>query len=162
MRAFVALCLAIASLLVALLAATSVTATAGASARERSVVRAINFHRRITGVPRVRGAAGLARAAGYHSREMLAADFFSHNSRDGSSFATRIRRFARFNAVGEVIAMLSGCRGAARRAVTMWLNSPPHRSILLSGTYRRIGVGVVRGRYAGRRTCMVTADFGRR
>jgi len=162
MRAFVALCLAVASLLAALFAATAVTATAGASARERAVVRAINFQRSVNGVRHVRRAGGLARAAGHHSREMLAWDFFSHNSLDGTAFSTRIRRFARFRSVGETIAWMTGCRRAARRTLRMWMNSPPHRGVILSGRYRRVGVGVARGSFGGRRACMVTADFGRR
>jgi uncharacterized protein YkwD len=42
------------------------------------------------------------------------------------------------------------------------MNSPGHRAILLSSTYRRIGVGKRTGDYGGRRACMVTADFASR
>ena len=160
MRALGALLAAV--LLVAVEAAAPVVATADASPRERAIKRAINGQRSANGLATVRKADGLARAAGFHSRDMIAGDFFSHTSRDGTSFSSRIRRFARFSAVGENLAMLSSCRRAAARTIGMWMNSAPHRAIVLSGAYRRVGVGVKRGSYGGRRVCMVTADFGRR
>jgi uncharacterized protein YkwD len=36
----------------------------------------------------------------------------------------------------------------------MWLNSAPHRRIMLSRSFKRIGVG-----RSGSRKCFVTADF---
>ena len=38
--------------------------------------------------------------------------------------------------------------------VDMWLNSPPHRKIMLSSAFQRIGVG-----RRGSSECYVTADF---
>ena len=75
----------------------------------------------------------LARAADVHSRSMLRADFFSHGA-----FSQRVRRFAP-RRIGETIAMRSRC--SARGFVRMWLNSAPHRAVLLSRGFRRVGVG---------------------
>jgi uncharacterized protein YkwD len=44
----------------------------------------------------------------------------------------------------------------------MWMDSPGHRAVLLSSTYRRVGIGKRAGRLGGRRACVVTADFGSR
>ena len=38
--------------------------------------------------------------------------------------------------------------------------SPPHRKLLMSRSYRVIGVGVVRGTYQGYRVLYATADLG--
>jgi uncharacterized protein YkwD len=164
MRTFAALLTAaMSSFLVALSATPMTTAASGAagfSNKERAVVRAINSHRRAHGLRRVRPSGRLASAASYHTGDMLAWDYFSHTSRDGTPFATRIRRFARFRAVGETLAMLGRCR--AGRTVRMWMNSPGHRSVLLSRSYRRVGVGARSGRLGSQRTCVVTADFGGR
>src|SRR4051794_29033000 len=104
MRAFVALLLVLALTTAALLATSSAVTPGTASASTgRAVMRGINFHRVVSGRHRVRWSHRLAHAAGYHSREMLAGDFFSHNSRNGDSFSTRIHRFARFHAVGETL-----------------------------------------------------------
>ena len=105
----------------------------------------------------------LARAADFHSWEMLDADYFAHESRDGSPFSERVRRYVSPRAIGETLAMLSGCGPkAAKRVVRMWMNSPGHRPILLSSSYKRVGLGRRTGDLSGSRACVVTADFGSR
>jgi len=163
MRAAVSLALASGCLLTTLFCSPLVTA-AGAKpkvdAKERAMVRAINHQRVRHGLARVHSSGRLARAADFHSREMLAGDFFDHDSRDGTPFHRRVRRFANHRAVGETLAMLGGCgKGSARRVVRMWMNSPGHRAILLSGTYRRVGLGKRTGNLGGSRACVITADF---
>jgi len=122
---------------------------------ERTVIRAINRARASYGLRRLRANRRLARAADAHSRTMLRADFFAHGS-----FAQRVRRYVRLRSIGETIAMTSRCR--PRTVVRMWLNSPGHRAVLLSGRYRRVGVGRRLGRLGSSRACLVTADFGSR
>ena len=95
---------------------------------------------------------------------MLDANYFAHTSRDGGPFDERVRRYVNKNALGETLAMLGGgCgRGSARRVVRMWMDSPPHRAILLSGNYRRVGIGKRVGSLGSSKACMVTADFSSR
>ena len=150
------------------LAALSVSPVVAAAkprldARERAIVRVINHRRAEHDLPKVKSTRPLSRAADYHSWEMLDADYFAHESRDGGPFDKRVRRFADHRALGETLAMLGRCgNGSARRIVRMWMNSPGHRAILLDGTYRRIGVGNRTGRLGDDRVCVVTADFGSR
>ena len=130
-------------------------------ARERAIVRAINRQRADHDVPKVRATRPLSRAADYHSWEMLDADYFAHESRDGGPFDERVRRFADHRALGETLAMVGRCgNGSPRRIVRMWMNSPGHRAILLDGTYRRVGVGKRTGKLGDDRVCVITADFG--
>jgi uncharacterized protein YkwD len=164
MRSVVSLTLAFSCLLAAL-SVTSLTATAGAKPRvdskERAIVRAINRQRSRHGLAALRSSRKLARAADFHSWEMLDADYFAHESRDGGSFDKRVRRYANHRALGETLAMLGGCgRGSARKVVKMWMNSSGHRAVLLSSAYRRVGIGRRAGSLAGNRRCLVTADFG--
>jgi uncharacterized protein YkwD len=47
----------------------------------------------------------------------------------------------------------------------MWLDSPPHRKILLTSAWREVGLGAVRalaapGVYKGLDVTILTADFG--
>jgi uncharacterized protein YkwD len=44
----------------------------------------------------------------------------------------------------------------------MWMDSPGHRAILLSSSYRRIGVGKRVGSLGSSKACVVTADFSSR
>jgi uncharacterized protein YkwD len=130
---------------------------------ERSIINAVNKQRAAHGVAKVRRSAKLARAADFHSWEMLDANYFAHSSRDGGSFDNRVRRFARHRAIGETLAWMSGCgRGSASRVVRMWMNSPPHRAVLLTPLYRRIGVGKRTGHLGSTRACVITADFASR
>jgi uncharacterized protein YkwD len=122
---------------------------------ERAVVRAINRARAAHGLRKLRAHRRLARAADVHSRSMLRSDFFSHGA-----FSQRVRSYVRFRRIGETIAMRSRC--SARGFVRMWLNSPPHRAVLLSRGFRRVGVGRRTGRLGARRACLVTADFASR
>ena len=165
MRAAAPLFLAVSCLLTALCACP--VATAGAKPRmddrERAIVRAINRRRTRHSLPEVRSSRRLARAADFHSWEMLDADYFAHESRDGSPFDVRVRRYVSYRAIGETLAMVGGCgKGSARRIVRMWMNSPGHRAILLSSRFRRVGLGRRTGDLAGNHACVVTADFASR
>ena len=128
--------------------------------REKAMVRGINAQRARYGLAPVRANRRLGRAADYHSWEMLDANYFDHSSRNGESFDRRVRRYANHRALGETLAMVGGCRrGSARQVVRMWMNSPGHRAILLSGKFRRIGLAKRTGRLGATRACVVTADF---
>ena len=165
MRAVAPLTLAVSCLLTAVFTSPVTTADAAPrfDARERAIVRAINRQRTKHGLARVRSSRRLARAADYHSWEMLDANYFAHESRDGTPFDQRVRRYANHRSVGETLAMLGGCgKGSARRVVRMWMNSAGHREILLSSSYRRVGLGKRTGDLGGDRACVVTADFGSR
>jgi uncharacterized protein YkwD len=166
MRTVASMTLAFSCLLAALL-----TAPAGAAAapsrldkREKAMIRGINQQRAHHGLAAVRPSRRLARAADFHSWEMLDGNYFAHNSRDGGPFDVRIRRYAKPRALGETLAMLGGgCgRSSARRVVRMWMDSPGHRAILLSGKYRRIGLARRTGSLGGTHACVITADFGSR
>jgi uncharacterized protein YkwD len=168
MRTVALLTFASGCLLAAVLAVPAAAAAAGNAAhvddRERAMIRGINARRADHGLSPVRVSKRLTRAADYHSWEMLDANYFAHTSRDGGPFDERVRRFARHRALGETLAMLrGGCgAGSAGRIVQMWMDSPPHRAILLSSKYRRIGLARRTGKLDGERACVVTADFGSR
>ena len=122
---------------------------------ERAVIRAINRARAAHGLRGLRAHARLARAADAHSRAMLRSDSFSHGA-----FSSRVRRYVSLRRVGETIAMRTRC--SASGFVSMWLHSAPHRAVLLSRGFRRIGVGRRKGSLGYGRACVITADFGSR
>lgn len=158
-----ALALALAS--AATLAAPPTNASAGSrmDRTERKIVKLINSYRARHNKSRLRASGALNRAADRHSRAMVAHDFFAHSSRNGMAAATRVRRSSRARSVGENIAFVgAGERRAARRVVDMWIASPPHRAVLLNGSFRRIGVGRRGGDLGGSRGSAFTADFASR
>jgi len=126
---------------------------------ERKVIRIVNKIRARKGLRHLKASRPLAVASNQHTGDMLRRDFLSHSSSDGTAMPDRVRRYTGTkNWVGENIAAISG-RATARKAVRMWMNSPPHRAVLLSPSGRRIGVGKRRGKLGSARRAVFTADL---
>jgi uncharacterized protein YkwD len=138
-----------------------------AEARE-SVTCLINKRRKNNGLGKLRIHAKLQRAAQRHSNSMDAANYFDHYSPGGSGPVDRIQATgymagARSWGVGENIRWGSGSLGTPRVAVEEWMRSSSHRRIMLSGSYRQVGIGVAIGSPeggAGNDAAIYTADFG--
>ena len=141
------------------------------TALQQSILVEINAVRKAHKLAPLRLSAGLTRAAEGHSLAMARLGFFSHSSRDGTVFWKRIARsypargYATWT-VGENLLWSSSQLDGAR-AVRMWLNSPPHRKVLLSARWRELGISAVRadaapGAFGGSDVTVVTADFGLR
>lgn len=152
-----------APLLFAVLAATLAgpavaPADAAMGGAERAIVREVNDVRSDNGLGRLRASPPLSRAADAHSRDMIANDFFDHTSSDGTPFDRRVRRYVQASSLGETLAMTGQRRGGAAMVVRMWMDSPPHRAVLLDSGFRRIGLA----RRWGDGRSVVTADFASR
>jgi uncharacterized protein YkwD len=141
-------------------------------ALEAAVVREMNRVRAARGLTALRAAPSLRSAARGHSQAMLAFDFFGHDSADGTAFSERIRRhysnagFARWS-VGEALMATHSRSVDAEAIVAAWLESPPHRAVVLSTTWRDAGIGVMYTpsapeTFGGAEAIVVTADFGLR
>jgi uncharacterized protein YkwD len=125
---------------------------AAASARDgSSVLRAMNSVRTRHHLPALHLSRPLARAASAHSSEMARSGLMSHGA-----FQRRISHYVRSRMVGENLAWSSRCSG--HTIVRMWMNSAPHRAIMLSPGFRKAGVGISRASHF----CFVTADFASR
>ncbi len=126
---------------------------------ERRVIRLVNRIRTRHGLRRLKASHPLAEAAVEHTGDMLRRDFLSHASSDGTAMGDRVRRYTGAKHwVGENIAAIPG-RATARKAVQMWMASPPHRAVLMSPAGRRIGVGKRRGKLGSARRAVITADL---
>ena len=138
---------------------------------EQQVIDELNRVRRSHGLERMRSQSGLRFAAGEHSRTMLTAGFFAHESPDGTPFHNRVRRHYPSSgwqmwSVGETL-LSGGTTLDARSIVQAWMNSPSHREVILSPQWRKVGIGayihpVAPGTFGGAEALVVTADFGLR
>lgn len=167
-----------------LLVSVAVAASAGAGTRQnrtpsvteradlnRSILAEVNQARRARGIHALRASAPLATAALRHSRAMALQGFFRHSSADGGPFWRRLKYFYPANGyrswhVGENLLWMSPDIDA-KRAVSMWLESPDHRKILLDPDFRELGLSAVhalaaQGDFHGLDVTIVTADFGSR
>jgi uncharacterized protein YkwD len=107
----------------------------------------------------------LQKAARSHSKDMIRRDYFSHDTKGrNESACERIRRFGyRYRYCAENIAWGSGPKGEPDSIMRAWMNSSGHRSNILNGKHREIGIGTHTGTFNGTRNAtMYTADFGAR
>jgi uncharacterized protein YkwD len=142
-------------------------ARAAAAGQARAIRAAINQVRAANGLRPVRGDRRLARAARRHSRDMVRRRYFDHVSPGGLTPSQRVRRAGypagrRVWRVGETIAWGEGAYAAPGAVVQTWMASPPHRAILLSPSFREVGLGLAAGGPAAPDGTTVTADFASR
>jgi uncharacterized protein YkwD len=138
---------------------------ATATQLRRATICLFNRVRADHGLRPVRRSARLATLAQGYAGTLARYKFFSHTTPAGRTFAQRVysARYVRGTAweVGEVLAWAPG-RPTPHREVLAWLNSPPHREIILTGAYRDVGVGVTFAapRRGVRRGATYVGEFG--
>lgn len=152
-------------------AGTPVRTVSSVSQLESQVLGELNAVRRSKGLVPLRLSRPLSAAADSHSRAMGTFGFFKHESRDGSAFWTRVKRWYgpggyRSWSVGENLLWSSG-QLSADAAVKMWMDSPAHRKNILTPRWREVGLSAVSvaaapGVYGGRDVVIITTDFGAR
>ncbi|MFE7773533.1 sigma-70 family RNA polymerase sigma factor [Streptomyces sp. NPDC057445] len=107
------------------------------------VIALVNTERSKAGCGPVSNNDKLATAAGNHSADMAARDFFDHTNPDGKDPGDRITATGyRWSTYGENIA-----RGQQTPASVMdsWMNSPGHRANILNCSFKEMGVGIHNG-----------------
>jgi uncharacterized protein YkwD len=141
---------------------TALASSVSSRSYARSVECVLNAQRAAHGLPGLRHDRRLARAAGRFSRSMVTERFFAHVSPSGSTLGERARAAGYGGAgLGETIGWGSGSLATPAAIVEQWMNSPPHRAIILDGRFRRVGLGVANGSPEGEAgAATVTADFG--
>jgi uncharacterized protein YkwD len=124
-----------------LVAGASPAQPAAAAPAENEMVDQVNGVRAGQGLRPLRPEPRLGRSAGSYAAWMLRHDYFGH--------LERIRAASGFSVVGENLAWHTGLRPRVAGTVRAWLNSPPHRALMLSSRFRWIGAGMARGRLDG-------------
>jgi uncharacterized protein YkwD len=138
----------------------------------RTLLAAVNRTRRAHGLRPLAYSGALANAATEHARALATAGMFTHEwPTTGRLFSSWIRSFYpargyRTWSAGENLLWASpGFTPAS--AVQQWLDSPTHRRLLLTKSWRELGIGVVSaiaapGTYGGRDVQIAAAEFGLR
>jgi len=129
----------------------------GLSSPEASLLQTMNAVRTSRGLPPLRLDVRLLRAARGHSADMMHRQYFAH----GAVAARVLAQRARGPVYGEDLAW--GTSVTAQWVVDKWLASPRHRAVMLRPGFRRIGIGIAYGTFAGHGgAAVVTADFAGR
>jgi uncharacterized protein YkwD len=138
----------------------------------RTLIAAVNRTRRTYGLRPLAYSGALSNAATEHATALATAGMFTHNwPTTGRLFSSWIRSFYpargyRAWSAGENLLWASpGFTPAS--AVQQWLDSPAHRRVLLTKSWRELGIGVVSavaapGTYGGRDVQIAAAEFGLR
>jgi uncharacterized protein YkwD len=110
----------------------------------------VNATRAQHGLPSLRSSAQLNAAADAFSADMVARGFFAHVTPDGRSVTDRVRATGYLGgsqdwALGEDIGWGTGTASTPDSNIRAFMNSPPHRRVILSHDFHEIGVGVAGG-----------------
>jgi uncharacterized protein YkwD len=143
------------SLLTGLLIASALVlpAAAGASAQQDAIAQ-LNQVRQANGLAALRASESLERSSSRYAKHMIDTDYFGHASRIAASSA--------FGRVGETLELHSGWKADPDQAIDEWMHSPEHRAVLLSGSFRYVGMGVARGKIGSRLVTVWVAHVGAR
>ena len=110
----------------------------------------VNLERRRRGLRALRSNRLLALAARRHALDMVRHSYFTHNSRSGARFNSRIARTGYLRGhpswqVGENLAWGGASSSTPRSVLRSWMRSPKHRANILEPSFRDIGVSAVAG-----------------
>lgn len=129
--------------LVRLLLACVVVALALAAARpsgalppsqlEREVLREVNNHRAAHGLARLKMSKSLHGSARAYAKRLIKHDYFHHANLPGG--------------IGETLAWGSKRNFDPAKIVQLWMESPPHRRLLLLPSARKGGFGIWAGNF---------------
>ena len=154
---------ALAALLFASLPAAA-PASVSLNSYEQQIVKCINKERAKRHLVTLRVYAKLVDSARAHSADMGNRQFFSHNSPSGETWSRRIVRYGytrkgyRVWKAGENIALGAGLSSSPVLIVDKWMKSSMHRAVILTKSFRDLGVGAVRDDTVW----FFTLDLGRR
>jgi Ca2+-binding RTX toxin-like protein len=141
-----------------------------ASALEQYLLELINAERAKAGAQALAFDPDLNEAAELHSQWMIATDTFSHTGAGGSSPTTRMKNagyvLSGSWATAENIAWASlrspaGYQDEVLLLHTNLMNSSGHRTNLLNGTYKEVGLGFEVGQYRSYQGAFITENFAK-
>ncbi len=118
--------------------------TVTTTSQENEVIRLVNVQRANAGLQQLTTNWELSRVARYKSADMANKGYFSHTSPTyGTPFQMMENFGLRFSAAGENIAY---GQTTPSQVMDAWMNSPGHRSNIMSATYNQIGVGLAKNK----------------
>lgn len=125
---------------------------------QSAVLDLTNQSRRSSGLVELTYNSTLERAAQAKADDMLARQYFAHNTPDGKTPWTF------FDLVG--YAYLSAGENLAVHFTDVeplqeaWMNSPGHKANILNSSFKEMGVGISKGNFEGHESIFVVEEFG--
>jgi uncharacterized protein YkwD len=125
--------------------AASPAASANLNAYEARVLELLNAIRASHGLGALSAHQGLTNIARARSADMVARNYFSHTTPDGTNVFSMIRSAGiSYSVAGENLAHARPAgAGSPEAFVNAWMASPGHRANILRANYSKIGIGLV-------------------
>jgi uncharacterized protein YkwD len=113
---------------------------------ESYLLKAINDQRAAAGLPAVQLNSALTDLSRSRSNDMATRNYFSHTTPEGSKFLDMLSsRGVPYKFAGEILARNNFPDDqAAPTAMDSYLNSAPHKAIIMDGRYTQVGIGYAR------------------
>jgi len=150
-------------------------AQAGLNSYEMQIVNLVNAQRVAHHMAEFRLNAKLMQAARAHSKDMAQRDYFAHNTLGRETWSRRIIKCGyspsgcRMWSIGENIYRGTGLYAdphivvlGAGATAKGWMTSPPHRRVILTKSFRDIGISAYKITRDNATTWYFTLDLGRR
>lgn len=166
MRIPLARCAVLVALIVAALAgAAPAPGVAAPASPEQETLGLLNAQRAAAGLRPLRLDPTLSLAARGHAADMVANGYFAHDSPSGDGLVDRVRGAGWLTGrprwqLGETLAWGVGPLASPAAIVDAWMNSPPHRHVILVPRFRSVGIAVVAGTPHSQIGATYVADFG--
>lgn len=143
---------------IALVAVGPVVTVEASSITSSTVISLANEARAQEGLAALTANSSLARAAQTKANDMLAKQYFSHNTPSGDTPWTFIKAVGyNYITAGENLAIHFT---DAETMQTAWMNSPGHRANIMNKSFQEIGIGISQGMFDGHETTIVVQMFG--
>jgi uncharacterized protein YkwD len=123
--------------------APAAPAQTGLSDKESFLLKSVNGQRAAAGLGAVQLSSALTDLARSRSNDMATRNYFSHTTPEGTNFLGMLgTRSIPYKFAGEILARNNYPDAqAAQTALTSYLNSAPHKAIIMDGRYTLVGVG---------------------
>lgn len=123
-----------------------------------TVISLANTAREEGGLSKLTANGLLTNAAQAKANDMLAKQYFSHNTPTGETPWTFIKSAGySYITAGENLAIDFT---EAESVQSAWMNSPGHRANIMNKSFQEIGIGIAKGMYNGHQTTIVVQMFG--
>ncbi|HAG27356.1 TPA: hypothetical protein DCG61_01065 [Patescibacteria group bacterium] len=143
---------------VSMVAFSPATTAVAAPITSETVVSLANQARVQNGIAELKTSGLLAKAAQNKANDMLARQYFAHNTPDGETPWSFIKAVGySYTTAGENLAIDFT---QAENMQAAWMNSPGHRANILNSNFTEIGIGIAKGTYDNHQTTIVVQMFG--
>jgi len=123
-----------------------------------ALIKMLNQDRKEAGLGPLKENTVLNNAAVLKAEDMLAKDYFSHQSPEGISPWYWFKQAGyNYKIAGENLAIGFLDSGEVNQA---WLDSPSHKANLLNSNYKDVGIAILKGDFQGNETTVVVQLFG--